>query len=115
MNNPKVKIFIALFSVSFLIVVVGAFLLTAGQTIGQSLFGRGFAEGQLKAYVAAVMKQEINGSRCQAVDSDKNGYVSCDYTTVSQPNVTRSAECAAWGMDGFLNRGCKTRMPTFQQ
>ncbi|MBW4553734.1 MAG: hypothetical protein KME35_21885 [Aphanocapsa sp. GSE-SYN-MK-11-07L] len=111
MNNPKVKLFVALFSISFLIVVVGAFLLTAGKTIGQSLFGRGFAEGQLKAYVSDLTKQEINGSRCQAVDSDGNGYVSCDYTTVAQPNVPYSAECAAWGMDGFLNRGCRSRRP----
>jgi hypothetical protein len=37
--------------------------------------------------------------------------VSCDFTTTSDPNRTHSIECAAWGWDGFLNRGCKTRLP----
>jgi hypothetical protein len=108
---PKLKLFLILFSISFLVVVLGTFLLTAGKTIGQSLFGRSFAEGQLKDYVSAVLKQNVNGLRCQAVDTDGNGYVSCDYTTVSQPNTPLSIECSAWGLDGFLNRGCKTRFP----
>jgi hypothetical protein len=107
----KPKLFLILFSVSFLIIISSAFLLTAGRTIGQSLFGRSFAEGQLKDYVSAVLKQDVNGFRCQAVDTDGNGYVSCDYTTVSQPNTPLSIECSAWGLDGFLNRGCKTRYP----
>ncbi|MGB8703224.1 MAG: hypothetical protein WCD18_27720 [Thermosynechococcaceae cyanobacterium] len=111
----KLKLFVILFGCGFLVVVVGTFLLTAGRTVGQSLFGRSFAEGQLKDYVSAVLRQDVNGSRCQAVDSDGNGYVSCDYTTVTQPNLPRSIECAAWGLDGFLNRGCKTRVPTFGQ
>jgi hypothetical protein len=111
----KLQFLLVLAVVGVLITVVGSFLLTAGKTIGQSLFGRSFAEGQAKDYVGAVLKQNINGVRCQAVDTDKNGYVSCDYTTVSQPETPRSIECAAWGMDGFLNRGCKTRMPGFQQ
>jgi hypothetical protein len=109
----KLKFFLGLAAVGFLVVVVGTFLLTAGRTVGQSLFGRSFAEGQLKDYVSAVLKQDVNGSRCQAVDSDGNGYVSCDYTTAGQPNVPRSIECAAWGLDGFLNRGCRTRVPNF--
>ncbi|NJP08257.1 MAG: hypothetical protein HC866_01265 [Leptolyngbyaceae cyanobacterium RU_5_1] len=111
MRNPK--LFLILFFVTLLIVVSGAFLVTAGRTVGQSIFGRDFAEGQLKDYVAAVLKQEINGARCQAVDTDGNGYVSCDYTTTAQPNTPRSIECAAWGLDGFFNRGCKTRVPGF--
>jgi hypothetical protein len=109
----KIKFFLTLGVIGFLAVIIGTFLLTAGRTVGQSLFGRGFAEGQLKDYVAAVLKQDVNGLKCQAVDSDSNGYVSCDYTTVSQPNNPRSIECAAWGMDGFLNKGCKTRLPNF--
>lgn len=52
-----------------------------------------------------------SGARCQGVDSDSNGYVSCDYTTVNELNVARSLECAAWGLDGFINRGCKARLP----
>jgi hypothetical protein len=111
----KLQFLLVLAVVGALIAVVGGFLLTAGKTVGQSLFGRGFAEGQVRDYVGAVLKQEVNGVRCQAVDTNKNGYVSCDYTTVSQPSAPRSIECAAWGMDGFLNRGCKTRVPMFQE
>jgi hypothetical protein len=112
MNN-KVKFFLGLVVISFLVVVIGTFLLTAGRTIGQSLFGRSFAEGQLRDYVAKVLRQEVNGANCQAVDSDGNGYVSCDYTVAAQPSTPRSIECAAWGMSGFLNRGCRTRVPGF--
>jgi hypothetical protein len=110
----KLKFFLTIGILGFLIIVIGGFLLTAGRTIGQSIFGRSFAEGQLKDYVTKVFKQEVNGARCQAVDSDTNGYVSCDYTTAGQPEVPRSIECAAWGLDGFLNRGCRTRVPTFE-
>jgi hypothetical protein len=109
----KLKFFLTLSVIGLFLIVVGGFLLTAGRMVGQSLFGRSFAEGQLKDYVSAVMRQDLNGSRCQAVDSDKNGYVSCDYTTSGQPGVPRSIECAAWGLDGFLNRGCKAR-PVFE-
>jgi hypothetical protein len=110
----KIQFLLILAVGGVLVAIVGGFLLTAGKTIGQSLFGRSFAEGQVRDYVGAVLKQEVNGVRCQAVDTNKNGYVSCDYTTVSQPDTPRAIECAAWGMDGFLNRGCKTRMPGFQ-
>lgn len=109
----KTKLFISLFAVSFIAVVTGAFLVTAGKTIGQSLFGRSFAEAQLRDYVQAVLRQEVNGARCQALDSDGNGYVSCDYTVANQPNTPLSIECAAWGLDGFLNRGCRTRTRQF--
>ncbi|MBV9385228.1 MAG: hypothetical protein JOZ78_02245 [Chroococcidiopsidaceae cyanobacterium CP_BM_ER_R8_30] len=111
MRRPK--LFIILFLAGFAIIGSSAFLLTTGRVIGQSFFGRSYAEGELKDYVANVLKQEIHGARCQAVDTNKNGYVSCDYTIVSQPTVPRSLECAAWGIDGFLNRGCKTRLPGF--
>jgi hypothetical protein len=111
----KIQFLLILAVVGVLVAVVGGFLLTAGKTVGQSLFGRSFAEGQVRDYVGAVLKQETNGVRCQAVDTNKNGYVSCDYTTASQPENPRSIECAAWGIDGFLNRGCKTRVPEFQQ
>ncbi|HEY9827388.1 MAG TPA: hypothetical protein V6D19_18260 [Stenomitos sp.] len=109
----KIKLLATLAVIGILVAVVGGFLLTAGRTMGQAMFGRSFAEGQLNDYVSAVLKQEVNGSRCQAIDRDRNGYVSCDYTTVRQPDVPRSIECAAWGLDGFLNRGCKTRLPSF--
>lgn len=111
--SRKVKFFLALFGIGFLTIVLGTYLMTAGKTIGQSIFGRSFAETQLKEYVAAVLKQEINGARCQAVDTDGNGYVSCDYTTVARPNHPISIECSAWGWDGFFNRGCRTRFRQF--
>ena len=69
----KTKLFLILFGVGFLAVVSSAFLVTAGRTVGQSMFGRSFAENQLRDYVATVLKQEVNGSRCQAVDTNKNG------------------------------------------
>lgn len=80
-----------------------------GRTIGQFFFGKGYAEDQLKEYVTKVLNQDVNGVSCQAFDTDKNGYVSCDFTTTSQPDTPRSIECSAWGFQGFLNRGCKTR------
>jgi hypothetical protein len=115
-NSPmrNFKLFFFLFLIGSITLGAGIILITVGRTVGQSMFGRGFAEGQVRDYVGAVLRQEINGVRCQAVDTDGNGYVSCDYTVVSQPSTPRSIECAAWGMDGFLNRGCRTRVPTFQ-
>ncbi|CDN10698.1 hypothetical protein RintRC_0662 [Richelia intracellularis] len=109
----KTKLFLIIFGVAFLAVVSSAFLVTAGRTVGQSMFGRSFAENQLRDYVATVIKQEVNSLGCQAVDTNQNGYVSCYYTTTSQPNTPRSLECAAWGLDGFFNCGCKTRIPNF--
>jgi hypothetical protein len=111
MRNPKVIVSIILSII--VITAISVLLMTVGKTVGQSLFGRGFAESQLRDYVQAVLRQEVNGARCQAVDTDGNGYVSCDYTTMSQPNSPRSIECSAWGLDGFLNRGCKSRLPGF--
>ncbi len=101
--------------VAVLVVLLGGglFLITAGKNIGQFFFGRGYAEGELKDYVATVLKQEVNGATCQNIDTDNNGYVSCDYTVVGSTAVTRSLECAAWGLNGFLNRGCKARLPNF--
>ena len=109
--SAKVKFFITLAFISFLTVVGGALLVTVGRNFGQFWFGRSFAESQLKEYVNKVLRQEINGVSCRNVDTDGNGYVSCDFTTTSDPNRTHSIECAAWGWDGFLNRGCKTRLP----
>jgi hypothetical protein len=102
--------------VGLLAVVIGSgiFLVTVGRNIGEFFFGKSFAEGQLKEYVASVLNDEVNGVSCQAYDTDNNGYVACDYTTTKQPGATRSIDCAAWGISGFLNRGCKTRMPNFQ-
>lgn len=109
----KTKLFLILFGAGFVAVVGGAFLLTAGRNLGQVFFGRSFAESELRDYVSSVLREEINGARCQAVDSDGNGYVSCDYTLNSSPGETRSIECAAWGWDGLLNRGCRSRFPNF--
>ncbi len=102
--------------VGLLAVVIGSgiFLVTVGRNIGEFFFGKSYAEGQLKEYVASVLNDEVNGVSCRAFDTDNNGYVACDYTTAKQPGVTRSLDCAAWGISGFLNRGCKTRMPNFQ-
>ncbi len=107
MRNIKLLTTIAIASV--VIIVAGLALVTVGRVVGQFFFGRSFSESQLKDYVSSVSRQEINGAKCQSMDSDGNGYVSCDYTTVSRPDVTQSIECAAWGLDGFFNRGCKTR------
>jgi hypothetical protein len=82
-------------------------LVTIGRNIGQFFFGRSFAESQLKSYVANVMREDINGSQCQTWDTDGNGYVSCTYTLISQPGRPYPIECSAWGLDGFINRGCK--------
>ena len=74
-------------------------------------FGKSFAETQLREYVTNVLNQEVNGMNCQRFDTDGNHYVSCDYTTAAAPEKVRSIECSAWGLDGFLNRGCKARLP----
>jgi hypothetical protein len=99
--------------VVLLVIVVAGFsaLITVGKGVGQYFFGKGFAEGELKDYVASVQKTQVQGSSCQSYDTDGNGYVSCDYTVANDPGKTYSLECAAWGLDGFLNKGCKTRLP----
>lgn len=104
--STKTQIAFFLEGIGFLVIGGGIFLLTAGKGITQYFFGRSFAESELKGYIASVLHQEVNGSHCQAVDKDGNGYVSCDYTLVSEPQKTHSVECAAWGWDGLLNRGC---------
>lgn len=106
----KIKLYLILAGVVIFGLTVGTFLLTAGQDVGRSLFGRGFAESQLKDYVGRVLRDDVNGMSCQAMDTDKNGYVSCDFTTKTQPSSPETIECAAWGIDGFMNRGCKTRL-----
>lgn len=110
----KVKLSLILVSAAIILLGGGFALLTVGRVVGQFFFGRSFAESQLKDYVFSVLRQDLNGARCQAMDTDGNGYVSCDYTLVSHPEKTYSIECSAWGLDGFLNRGCKTRFPQFR-
>jgi hypothetical protein len=105
------KFFIILAAVGLFIAIAGGALVTVGKTTGQFFFGRSFAEDQLKNYVSQVLNQEINGVTCQGIDTDNNGYVSCDYSTKGTPEQIRTIECAAWGLDGFLNRGCKARLP----
>lgn len=107
----NMKLYLILGGAGLALIVGSALLLTVGKVVGQFFFGRSFSEGQMRSYVSTVYKQEINGAKCQAMDSDDNGYVSCDYTTVNDPNTPHSIECAAWGLDGFFNRGCKTRLP----
>ncbi len=111
----NLRLYMILGGAGFALIIFSVFLMTAGRTIGQFFFGRSFAEGELRSYASRVLKQDLNGASCQSMDSDGNGYVSCDYTTVSNPNVTSSLECSAWGLDGFLNRGCKTRLPNFSR
>jgi hypothetical protein len=111
----KVKLSLILVSATVIVLGGGLAFLTVGRVVGQFFFGRSFAESELKDYVSSVLKQEVNGSRCQAMDTDGNSYVSCDYTLVSNPEKTYSIECSAWGLDGFLNRGCKTRFPQFRR
>ena len=103
----KFKLYLVLGLVGGGAILLAVFLLTIGRNIGQFFVGRNFAESQLKDYVANVIKGDINGSQCQAWDTDGNGYVSCTYTLVSQPGKPYAIECAAWGLDGFLNRGCR--------
>jgi len=107
----NMKLYFIAGGVGLALIIASILLMTVGKVAGQFFFGRSFSEAQLKGYVSSVLKQDINGARCQAMDSDDNGYVSCDYTTVGDPNTPRSIECSAWGIDGFLNRGCKTRLP----
>jgi hypothetical protein len=109
----KMKFFIILALVGVFLAVAAGLLMTVGKTFGQFFFGKSFAEDQLRTYVSRVLKQDINGINCQPMDTDANGYVSCDYTTVGDPNRVQTIECAAWGLDGFFNRGCKVRMPSF--
>lgn len=109
MRNPKLILTLVLLSIAF--IGISIFLVTAGRMIGQFFFGRSYAESELREYVEKVSKQQVNGVTCQPMDTDRNGYVSCDYTTVDAPSDTKSLECAAWGLDGFLNRGCKARLP----
>jgi hypothetical protein len=103
----KFKLFLVLGLVGGGGILLAVFLLTIGRNIGQFFLGRNFAESQLKNYVANVIKEDINGSQCQAWDTDANGYVSCTYTLVSQPSRPYAIECAAWGLDGLFNRGCR--------
>jgi hypothetical protein len=115
MRLPKYTIPILILSGTIATVVgAGYLLLTVGRPLGQWMFGRGYAEGELRDYVASVLRDEVHGVNCQSTDTDNNGYVACDFTTKSQPGKTRSLECSAWGMQGFLNRGCKSRFPEFQ-
>jgi hypothetical protein len=97
----------------FLVLGSGIFLVTAGKGIGQFLFGRSYAEGELREYVGKVLQQEVRGVSCQPYDTDDNGYVSCDYTLATSQNTVSSTECAVWGLAGFINRGCRTRLPNF--
>ncbi len=103
----KFKLYLVLGLVGGGAILLAVFLLTIGRNIGQFFVGRNFAESQLNDYVANVIKEDINGSQCQAWDTDGNGYVSCTYTLVSQPGKPFAIECAAWGLDGILNRGCR--------
>jgi hypothetical protein len=107
----KIKLYATIAISAIAIIAIGTFLLTAGRIVGQFFFGRGFAEAQLRDYVTKVFKDEVNGVNCQAMDTDQNGYVSCDFTVKSQPTSPISVECAGWGFDGFMNRGCKERIP----
>lgn len=109
MRSLKLWLFLAAGSVVF--VIVGVLLITFGRNLGQFFFGRSFAEAQLREYVTTVLNEEVNGVNCQRFDTDGNHYVACDYTTASATDKVRSIECAAWGLDGFLNRGCKARLP----
>ena len=92
-------------------VIAGVLLITFGRNLGQFFFGKSFAEAQLREYVTKVLNQDVNGVNCQKFDTDGNHYVACDYTTTAAPDKVRSIECSAWGLDGFLNRGCKVRLP----
>lgn len=101
--------------IAFVLLGGAIFLVTAGQGIGQFFFGRSYAEGELRDYVAQVLKQEVQGVSCQPYDTDNNGYVSCDYTLAANQTSVSSIECAVWGISGFLNRGCRTRLPNFSK
>ena len=110
----KAKRSLILISAGIIVLGSGLVLITAGRVVGQFFFGRRFAEKELNEYVSSVLKQELNGSKCQAMDTDGNSYVSCDFTLVSNPEKTYSVECSAWGLSGFLNKGCKSRSNQFR-
>lgn len=110
----KAKSTLILVSTGIIVLGGGLVLITVGRVVGQFFFGRSFAEKELNEYVSSVLKQELNGAKCQAMDTDRNSYVSCDFTLVSNPEKTYSVECSAWGLDGFLNKGCKSRSNQFR-
>jgi hypothetical protein len=87
----KFKLYLVLGLVGGGAILLAVFLLTIGRNIGQFFVGRKFAESQLNDYVANVIKEPMNGT----------------YTLVSQPGKPFAIECAAWGLDGILNRGCR--------
>ena len=107
----SIKLWLFLGAGGLLFIAAGILLITFGRNLGQFFFGSSFAETQVREYVTKVLDQEVKGASCQRFDTNNNGYVSCDYTTASAPGQPRSIECAAWGLDGFLNRGCKARIP----
>jgi hypothetical protein len=63
----KVKLSVILISASIILLAVSLVFLTVGKVVGQFFFGRSFAERELNDYVSSVLKQELNGSRCQTV------------------------------------------------
>jgi len=72
----KAKRSLILISAGIIVLGGGLVLVTAGRVVGQFFFGRSFAEKELNEYVSSVLKQELNGSKCQAMDTDGNSYVS---------------------------------------
>ena len=110
----KAKRTLIFVSAGIIVLGSGLALITVGRVVGQFFFGRSFAEKELNEYVSSVLKQELNGYKCQSRDTDGNSYVSCDFTLVSNPEKTYSVECSAWGLDGFLNKGCKSRSNQFR-
>ena len=109
MRSLKFWLFLA--GGGFLVLIGGVLLLMFAKPIGQAMFGSSFAEKQAEEYVSKLFGDEVSKISCRNRDTDGDGYVTCDFRTNSDPGKIHSIECSAWGFDGVLNRGCKSRLP----
>ncbi len=113
MRSPKLWLFLAGGGCLTVLVVGGILFITLGRGVGQYFFGKSFAEKQAREYISKVFGEEVAGIDCRRRDTDGNGYVSCDFK-IQGKDKTYAIECAKWGLEGFINRGCKTRFPGLQ-
>ena len=113
MRSPKLWLFLAGGGCLTVLVVGGILFITLGRGIGQYFFGQSFAEQQAKEYISKVFGQDASRINCRRFDTDNNRYVSCDFQVEGKDKIY-TIECAKWGLEGFINRGCKTRFPSLQ-
>ena len=106
MRSLKLWLFLA--AGGFFVLLAGVIFLVFAKPIGQAIFGSSFAEKQAEEYVSKLFGNEVSNISCRNRDTDDDGYVTCDFRTNASQKI-HSIECAAWGMSGILNRGCKSR------